>query len=383
MKTYFRVITFLFLIGTFFIQSAFSQISSLAVDAGEIDPSSDGFFYSLPLNLVRVDVTVLKVEEYKGKFSDQASKLLGISDVINRDKTSYRIKNVELSTETMIDTLHIYYAKLPAKWNDKYSFELSLSESGLISAYKQVEKSIDANYNDGSKARAFRDLMKPVLIEKVDTIIRKVSIDTTTFEEKILKRSISEKSIEQQAREIADLIYRIEDNKFSLITGYQEVNYSKESLKFMIDNLNKMEQEYLAYFKGSKVTTEEVFTFYYTPNVNDREIFRTLFRFSEQEGITGRDNRSGDPVSISSVTSSGLTKIKSVENKRLQLKKKAKGIIYRIPEEVNYTIHIGNKELASQNLFISQLGVLTFLPSLNLGHAEFHENGALKTIILR
>lgn len=383
MKTYFYLLSFLFLLGIIGTQTADAQISSYSVNSSEIDPTSDGFFYALPMNLVRVDVTVQKVEEYKGKFSDQATKLLGITDVIKKDKISYKIKNVELSTETITDTLNIFYAQMSDKWNDKYSLELSLSEGGLITAYKQAEKSIQAGFDPDSKARAFRDLMKPVLIEKVDTIIRKISIDTTTIEEKILKRSISEKSIEQQAREIADLIYRIQDNKFSLITGYQEVNYSKESLQFMINNLNKMEQEYLAYFRGSKVNNEQVFTFYYTPNVDDREIFRTLFRFSEQEGIIGRDNRSGDPVSISSVTSSGLSKVKMVENKRLQSKKKVKGIIYRIPEEVNYTIHIGNQELESKNLFISQLGVLTFLPSSNLGHAEFHENGALKTIILR
>ncbi len=383
MKTFFKALTISFLIGALSIGVAKSQISSYKVSSGDINVDGDGFYYALPLNSVKVDVTVSKSEFFKGKFSDYALKLLGISNIIKDDKTTYGIKNIVLSTETSIDTLNLYFAQLPAKWNDDYLLELVLSDKGLLSELRAQRKNAEAKEAKQGAEGGFRDLMKPVIIEKVDTIIRRVSIDTTTIEEKILKRSISEKSIEQQAREIADLIYRIEDNKFSLITGYQEVNYSKESLQFMLEKLNLMEEEYLAYFKGTSKVSEQVYTFYYTPQPQETEVFRTLFRFSETDGISSRDSRSGVPVSISGSPTHHLSQIKALETKRMSSKKKAKGLIYRIPEEVNYSITMGNNVLSSKKLFINQLGIITFLPSANLNHADFHENGTLKTLIMR
>lgn len=375
-----RLSVFLLLITA--ISPAFAQIMSFPLYSDKADPAGEGFIYALPLNTVKVDVHVTKTEKFKGMYSEFATKMLGITDVIEKDLMSYDIDRITLNTITEIDTTQLYFARLPEKLKDDHTFMVSLSEQGFITGYRLINKDDDEYQWNTATSSPFRDLLKPVLIEKVDTIIRKVSIDTNIFEEKVLKRSISIKSTEQQAREIADLIYRIEDSKYSLITGYQEVNYSKESMQFMLDQLNKMENEYLAFFKGSTITTQQVYTYYYTPVANSTVSFNTLFRFSSNNGVLSKAGLSGEPVNITVTPLNIYNKVRKFEDQRMSIKRKAKGLYYRIPESARIDITIGNNVITSEKSFISQLGILTFLPYNNLSNVVFDENGALKSLIL-
>lgn len=363
------------------LMPAFCQITSVPLKSGTTDPKSDGFIYALPLNVVKVDVYVSKTSNYKGKYNDFAAKLLGITDVISKDAITYNIDKVEVTTLCDVDTNQYYYAVLPHKLKNDYTFMVNLTEKGFISGYYSIDKEEIERNQKGTSLTPFRDLLKPILIEKVDTIIRRVSIDTTIIEEKVLKRSISEKSNEQQAREIADLIYRIEDNKFSLITGYQEVNYSKESMQFMFQGLNKMEQEYLAFFKGLSITTEERYTYYYTPGEAVKGSMSTLFRFSPFMGIIDKNIPSGDAVSIFVTPQNHHKMVREFEIQRMQTKRHSHGLFYRIPQEVKIDIKVGDKLFTSHNALISQMGIITFLPS-NVSNVDFFENGTLKSLIL-
>ncbi|GAB1403282.1 hypothetical protein MASR1M74_04600 [Lentimicrobium sp.] len=43
----------------------------------------------------------------------------------------------------------------------------------------------------------FIEQLQPSVLEKTDTIIRRISVDTTTIEERFVRRSVSEKTTEQ------------------------------------------------------------------------------------------------------------------------------------------------------------------------------------------
>lgn len=381
MKSLIRIILIL-IFAIEVVMPAFGQISSFPLKSGNANPSGEGFIYALPLDIVKVEVFVTKTEHYKGKYSEYASRLLGLPNVITKDEVTYRIDDVKLSTINDVDTDHYYYAEFPKKFNTDQTFMVNLSEKGFITSLYSTKSKDKELIKQNLPGVPFSDLLKPVLIEKVDTIIRRVSIDTTIIEEKILKRSISEKSIEQQAREIADLIYRIEDSKFSLITGYQEVNYSKESMEYMLHRLNTMEQEYIAYFKGSQLTSEEKYTYYYTPEKSGEESMMTLFRFSPKEGIMDKNSTTGEGVSVYVTSLNKLSSIRNFENSRMQQKRNSFGLFYRIPEEAKIELHMGANILASNKAYISQMGIVSFLPANNLSKADFHTNGALKLLIL-
>jgi hypothetical protein len=363
------------------INSLQSQIISYPAAQIPNKKNAEGFLYSLPKHVVKIDVYVTKTEKFKGRYSDFATKLLSITDPILKDAVSYDISRVVVSTLTEPDTSQVYFAELSPKNTDNRQIMLNLSGDGFISDFTTHYIDKKATARNSHHTQPFIDLLRPALIEKVDTIIRKVSIDTSVFEQKIPRRNISEKSLEQQAREIAGEIYKIEDSKYKLITGYQEVNYSSESIEFMLRQLNALEENYLAHFKGSVITTESVYTYYYTPDGAIDNATNTIFRFSTTSGITTRDNPVGDPVSISIKRINTLGNARSLESNSTANRKKPGGIWYRIPESASITVNLGQRTLASEKFRISQLGILTCLPPSNISHVGFDHDGALKTLI--
>jgi hypothetical protein len=74
--------------------------------------------------------------------------------------------------------------------------------------------------------------------------------------------------------------------------------------------------------------------------------------------------------------------VRNFENRRMLSKRKAKGLYYRIPESVQVDIKLGSRVLASENMVVSQLGILTFLPYNNVSRVDFYGNGSLRSITL-
>ena len=59
---------------------------------------TDGFYYHLPRNIVRVDFVVERTQEVKGKYSSYAKELLNTENYIKENKTTFAIKDVYVST---------------------------------------------------------------------------------------------------------------------------------------------------------------------------------------------------------------------------------------------------------------------------------------------
>jgi len=176
MKNFREIRIYTLILIVFASLQSMAQIKSYPVNSTEIDPSSDGFYYGLPKHTIRVDITVKKIEKFKGKYSDYTTKLLGITDYITKDGTTYEIRDARISLITGLDSANIYYAQLPAKFENDRTFLVNMLENGLISNVSVLDEEQTQRHNPDKPP--FIELLKPVLIEKVDTIIRRVSIDT-------------------------------------------------------------------------------------------------------------------------------------------------------------------------------------------------------------
>jgi hypothetical protein len=363
----------------------FSQINVVPFNSNSPIAEKDGIIYSLPRNIVKVKLEIVKTENFRGPYAAFSSKLLGLTGIIEENSVNYEIGNVELSSLAEADPDQMYFVELDAKSKDAGSLMITLSDEGFISGFaditsleKEVRNAINTGDFNSENLKPFRDLLKPVLIEKVDTIVRRISIDTTTVEEKVLKRSISEKLPEQQAREVADLIYRIQDSKFSLVTGYQEVNYSRESLEFMLEQLNKLESEYLALFKGTNKISRQVYTYYVTPQATRDGTLETICRFSKTRGLSDKSTSIGESVSLVITPLNRNTRLEEFVKQRDQVAKKMRGFYYRIPEKSQVTLRAGGVAVAETQMLISQMGVVTYLPATHIKDVGFHhENGAI------
>lgn len=359
-------------------------------DPATADPAKDGIIYSLPRNVLRIELDVVKKEEFKGPYSQYATRLLGITGIIEENSVSYGLGNIRITVHSEPDPRLTYFIDLGSKTKKAASMLISLSEDGYITGFSEVQKTDQVKsesrqpiYPGGTDAvKPFRDLLKPVMIEKVDTIYRRINVDTISKVEKILKKSILEKMPEQQAKEIADQIYKIQESKFNLISGDQEVNYTKESIEYMVSELSELEKEYLEMFKGTSITTVETHVFYVTPQTSSEGYLETICRFSKATGISERSSASGEAVNLV-VTPLAISKsMETFINQRNQVEKKLKGFYYRVPCKSVVSIRLGGGVLYEEQRNISQMGYVTFLPASGLRDVRFHQSsGSLINVI--
>ena len=219
------------------------------------------------------------------------------------------------------------------------------------------------------------------LTTSFDTIIEKVITDSVVLQKKSLKKVYVEKTAEQKAKEAADYIMKIREDRYNLLIGYSEVNYSKESFEFMNDELNKMEKEYLNLFTGITVTKKYKKVFTYIPTNLENNVSIPLFSFSENEGVGDISNNNKINVFLNIEKTVNTQTLSDFNNIKLNSEKKEVGFVYRIPEYGKISILFKDKLKAEKSILISQFCIVSELPLVEKMKASFNPNtGSLKTI---
>ena len=249
------IFPFIFILLGFLLNPGFSQINVFHIDNNLNLTKKEGVFYSLPRTVIRIDVNIDRIENYKGPYSEYALKYLGLKNVVMVNSVEYKITGMTVTTSQQPDPDQYYFLELAGKLSkDEKAGLLSFTESGLIlgtiperiDTVAKEEKIINKEEPGlATEKDVFPEVFKYSadvnFFEKVDTIIRKVNIDTMTLERQYLKRTVIEKSPEQKAKEASDYIVKIKDNRFNLISGFQEVNYNRETLEYMDSQLKQIE----------------------------------------------------------------------------------------------------------------------------------------------
>ncbi len=351
-----------------------------ARDLGE-QPVSEGFFYMLPRTVATVDVWVTRTESTPGPFAEYAGRYLGLEDVIQRSSVEHEITRVEINSYAEPDPAQVYFVPFVALQHE--AFFVSLNESGLIQSvnvpfdHQQFMKthSDTQQYGFFGQEVTFNHFMDTNLQEKIDTITERVRVDTLTVERQTLRRSWVEKSFDVRAREVADQIILIREKKFDIISGFQEIPYSKEALEYMTTELEALEQEYLKLFTG--ITAQSTINYRYTvlPEEASRETFRTLFRFSAREGVLDANRQEGYPVSLEIQSIQAAQALPGQGNAP-----NASGLYYRIPEHATVMLREGNVVRAETRMLINQFGTVSRMAPQGM-QMEFYPNtGSVKSI---
>lgn len=353
---------------------AFSQVNVVKVTGGSINPLSDGIFYSLPRTAVKVDLVVNKVTNVKGPYAEFADKYLGLSQVILTNNTEYSLSEIRLSTFEESDPSEYYFVQVPEKSKSKETIRLTLSQMGTLAGIRGGAETGDPGkgVKINGTTEALQELPNPNTVERIDTLIRRISVDTTMIEQRVFKKVTAAKTTDQKAKEAADFIMKLDDSKFNLINGYQEVNYEKGTMEFMYNQMEKLMNDYLQMFKGIRIVSSETYTYTIVPNPENIGKPLTLCRFSPVKGILDKNGSSGDLVQVQFESANSLQQVKSTVAERNKSEKAARGLYYRIPEKASVTVSIGGQPRVDGNFTISQLGVVTFLPAGISGNIELH-----------
>lgn len=362
-----------------------AQINVFKVGSKGITTESEGLFYALPQTVIQVDIVVNKIQRVKGPFSEYADQMLGLSQVTSANITEYELKDIRLTAYNEPDPSEYYFIQMPSKQKDRKAIELFLSTDGVLSGAGALNVPENEKKQRSVNLTASRvdipEFANPSVFEQMDTVIKRISLDTTIIEQKFFRKTSTAKSIEQKAREASEFILKLDESMYNLINGYQEVNYEKGTMEFMYNQMNSMKQDYLELFKGVTSVSSETFTFYYVADKNNPG--ETLGRFSISKGILPKNASAGDIIQIQATSLNKTNSLRPDAEKMNLGQHESHGLYYRIPDKANLSVKIGGLVKIEAPFVINQFGVVTFLPASSVRNIGFENHtGTLKRVVL-
>ncbi|MFH2142033.1 MAG: DUF4831 family protein [Bacteroidota bacterium] len=319
--------------------------------------------YSLPKVELCIAVELLQTKSYKGPFADYCNYYLGMEPEVKNDEIQYKINNIIISQINTPDTSKTFCI-ISTKKN--ILNKISLTEYGLLAGInndviltKNIQPPTSCEFNNTENDNEFNFMYssyKSNLIEIIDTTYKIIKTDSTSRRVPVYSSRIEEKDIETKASEAADLIKKLRKRKFRMMTGMDEVIPSDIAAEKLIDELNKMEKEYISLFLGEKINSKSVIKFHYTP---EKEIEKSiLFYFSELNGITN-DESLGTPLYILCYPNNNTISVDSLFARQSKLNRK--GLAYNIADMVNVQIIDDGNIYYNENILIPQFGIVSRL----------------------
>jgi hypothetical protein len=359
-----------------------AQVRVTKVTSPDMLAGKKGIVYTLPGTLIHVNLSVIKTQQYAGPLAEFARDYLGIDDVITKNSVSYAIGDAALWTATEPDPGQVYLIEKEEK--SQGEIWISFGKSTPVLTLEKFDKTVSpkgfANWNEGlfvapEPGMLFRKYTESPTREVIDTVIRKVSIDTLVLEEKIFRHSMVEFSDQEKALEAAGRIKQIEQDKYNLLVGYQETAYSRESLEFMYDKLEEQRLEYLKLFTGVSVAETLKFDYQVFPESGKEEQKYSFAGFSKSSGMIAPEGQNAITISLQS----DAVDLKPDDPDKNQ---PATGLVYRLPLTVQAIVSFQDKELVSKRVEVLQLGSTLTLPP-EFKRVEFDlQTGALKSVVI-
>ncbi len=350
MKTRIISLIILVLIGT----TAFSQFRISKVSSN-MNTGPEGVVYGLPRTVIQLDISMQKIDKIPGPLADYATEYLGVSDYINKLSSTYKLLNVNVITFPEIDpdnSFYLQFAEQRGKDDPENAFHLSdigtLISFNAKSEFENQPKLISninqtyQVYNDGN---AFDYNAGYNRKKVIDTIIRKINIDTVSIDRFTYRTNWANLTEKDKANEAALKIQSIREQRFNLLTGFQEVNYGG-SIIYMDNELKKMENDYLQLFLGKELSSVEHYT-----------VFVIAKEGEEKRKVLTTEN--GDNIEIV-FTKHGNTSL--LPEKPVQ---KENHLFYRVPENTTVEIDYNGKTFKTVSFPICQFGKLLMAPLNN------------------
>lgn len=327
--------------------------------------NTKGLIYALPRTVLEVKVDAIKRVIVPGPYGRFALKYLGISDVPINKTEEWRISNIDIASVIESDPAALYVAS-PGD-NTKIDF-LKLCRSGLILPISGIgvnSTSVkDSRERDVDSKIFFTDLStSPFIATEKATYYSQVQHDSVFVRVPIQKEMIVEKNIEEKARAAADFIFMLRKRRSDFLSVDADHNLNGDGLKIALDEISRLEQEYLSLFIGKTFTETSSHYFEYIPIQPEGES-SIIFRFSGSKGVLPSSDLSGNPILLKCTPESipesyellfrsiGLEKGKPVSDV----------VYYRIPISTNINISDGKNELLIRRVSICQYGLLVRMP---------------------
>jgi len=212
--------------------------------------------YGLPQTRLYFEAELERTLVKKGPYAEYASRLLGLQNVPLRDSESWRINSIRISDRQEVDNRQLYALSF-TDYPQNIDRLLRFTKEGLI--LDLTVSNVLINSQDlGSSGDDFRFVnaaVRSTTIERVDTVWNTVITDTTFVQVPVLQRNVMSRTTEELARDAAQQIFEIRQNRMDMLIGNTDYFPDGTALGLVLQSFDKQEEQLLSLFTGAKLVS--------------------------------------------------------------------------------------------------------------------------------
>ena len=300
--------------------------------------------YFLPSTTITVEVEAEQETFFAGPYAAFAKKLLNI-DVRKTDEVRSRLLGATITTRVEADR------KSPCVLETEVPELMALSAQGLISFGEKAElnsswrflPALRGDFTDKSIASESKQVTR--------VVYKTVQTDTAFTRVPVEQRFTESKTIEEKAKEAADMVLNLRSQRLNIATGDTDATFSGAALGDALRELREMEEEYLDLFRGYSVIRTLSASFDVIPLANLKNQRYLAFRTDPERGLVS--NGRGTPYYIE-LEPEGLTLDESLSDKKKAAK--TTPVKYRIPMICKLMLTEDGRTLVETRVPVYQLG---------------------------
>lgn len=314
--------------------------------------------YCLPSTVINLEVEALQEKFYAGPYAKYAEKYLGIK-VNQKDETTYQLVQINMTPYVEADQSKRYMLTAGKGAMDATFFKLSAA--GLVS-FADAVSDVETKWRFPARtAGDFSDKGVSSNLTSEATVLYKNDRKESAYNKvSVQQNMIVEKSPEKKAAETAEMILNIRKQRLQIVTGDTDATYSGEAMAAAIEELTRLEKEYMTLFTGYSETQLQKKNFEVIPDASRESQKYIAFRLSDAAGLLPADNLSGKPIVLELIPQ----EIATLEAPAEKDAKKAAvpSVYYRIPSVCTVKLIEGVDVLLQTRIPVYQLGVISSIP---------------------
>lgn len=332
-------------------------------DVSELKEKS--LIYALPQTTLKVDVTLNRTVFMPGPYSRFADDLLGIQNIPVEETVKWKITDADITSYEDSDPSQYYLVSFKKGVTDLGSL-LTLNREGFVFNIADAKKFTRVfnvpNQQTQDEHVSFTDVTtQSNFTVKKDTLYKTVLQDSSFIKIPVFRDVINKKTLEDKALEAANFILDLRKQRYNLLTADYDLYPQGAAMQATLNEMNRLEQEYLSLFTGKRVMNTYHYSVEFIPDP-DNQVKRTvLFRFSDREGILSVNDKSGKPVMLE-ITKKDKTvpldqyKVWQDNHRNTNL------LYYRVPDKARVRITDGEKTYAEKEFPVDQYGSVLSMP---------------------
>jgi len=258
---------------------------------------SGAVVYSLPRTSIALKVEAQRDIFTAGPYAQYAEKYLG-TPARQKNAMTCDIRSITLIPCVEADPAARYIVNVSDKSTSSAYF-LHLSSQGLIMVSDaDTGESVSWRFPSAKGSDAFIGKDPASGLTTAQTILFKTVKTSQGFERFAVQQSqIVESSLDRRAKEAAESIFNLRTRRVEIITGDTDATFSGEALEAAVNEINRLEEEYLNLFYGITESFVQETVFEVIPQKGSKQTY-TAFKVSDELGLLPADAKDGNPITL-------------------------------------------------------------------------------------